>query len=170
MPGLREKARKSLQAPEAEAEENGAPTVVRFDAQLAELEASAKAREEELQKEIDDLRKLSEAKTAQIVKQENALTAAQQKLKDLEEENSDLAEDTKKAQKALEQLREQLAEAHVELETLQRTKEAAVDTKAAAKLAKVITRWTPRRAVRGTNASTSTPMTAAPKTTSIGAS
>ncbi len=45
-----------------------------------------------------------------------------------------------------------------------------VQAKAAARLPKVITRCTPRRAARGTNASTSTPTTAALKTTSIGAS
>ena len=45
-----------------------------------------------------------------------------------------------------------------------------VHTNAAARLPNAITRWTPRRAWRGTNASTSTPATAAPNTTSMGAS
>ena len=45
-----------------------------------------------------------------------------------------------------------------------------VQTNAASSAPNVTSRWTARRSSRGTNASTSTPMTAAPKTTSIGAS
>ena len=45
-----------------------------------------------------------------------------------------------------------------------------VQTNAATSAPNVTSRWTARRSSRGTNASTSTPTTAAPKTTSIGAS
>ncbi len=45
-----------------------------------------------------------------------------------------------------------------------------VQTNAATSAPKVSSRWTARRSSRGAKASTSTPMTAAPKTTSIGAS
>src|SRR5712664_351189 len=45
-----------------------------------------------------------------------------------------------------------------------------VQTNAATRAPKVTSRWTARRSSRGTKASTSTPMMAAPKTTSIGAS
>ena len=56
MPGLRDKARKSLQEGDAEPEAAASPTVVNVDAQIAELEAPAKARETELLREVNELR------------------------------------------------------------------------------------------------------------------
>ena len=58
--GLREKARKSLDAG-AEAEDR-----VTLKVDVAALEAEAKAREDQLRRELVDSRKLSDAKGAQI--------------------------------------------------------------------------------------------------------
>src|SRR5207247_4097009 len=59
--GLREKARKSLQGGEREeAEELEAPVMPKVD--IGKIEAEAKAREDQLRRELADSRKLSDAK------------------------------------------------------------------------------------------------------------
>src|SRR3989442_13128028 len=78
--GLREKARKSLEKSEpAEEDELDLPVLVKVD--IDAIEAEAKARETHLRKELDEARKLSEAKTSQIVRQETALESLEARVK-----------------------------------------------------------------------------------------
>src|SRR2546429_9881768 len=76
--GLREKARKSLETNE---EELDAPVLLKVDA--AERE-EAKAREAQLRKDLEDARKLSDAKTAQIARHEDTIHGLQSRGKELE--------------------------------------------------------------------------------------
>src|SRR5205809_879175 len=70
--GLREKARKSLQGGEREeAEELEAPVMPKVD--IGKIEAEAKAREEQLRRELADSRKLSAAMDAPLAPQDAQL-------------------------------------------------------------------------------------------------
>jgi len=108
--GLREKARKSLEANEDEID---APVLLKVDA--AERE-EAKARVTQLRKELEDARKLSDAKTAQIARQDDTIHGLQTRVKDLEAASAIAERDAKKAVKELEG---EIKEAREELQDLQ---------------------------------------------------
>src|SRR2546430_9727078 len=81
--GLREKARKSLQGgAREEAEELDAPVLPKID--VAKIEAEAKAREDQLRRELADSRKLSHAKRAQLARQDAKLPQLAARAKELE--------------------------------------------------------------------------------------
>src|SRR3989442_12210804 len=94
--GLREKARKSLETDE---EELDAPVLLKVDA--AERE-EAKAREAQLRKDLEDARKLSDAKTAQIARHEDTIHGLQTRGKELHAARTAGDRETKKALKELE--------------------------------------------------------------------
>src|SRR6058998_1772766 len=94
--GLREKARKSLEANEDEID---APVLLKVDA--AERE-EAKARETKLRKELEDARKLSDAKTAQIARHDDTIHDLQARVKEVEAASTAAERETKKALKELE--------------------------------------------------------------------
>src|SRR5207245_11403647 len=94
--GLREKARKSLEVDE---DESDAPVLLKVDA--AERE-EAKAREAQLRKELEDARKLSDAKTAQIARHDDTIHGLQARVKDLEAASTAAARERRKAVQALE--------------------------------------------------------------------
>src|SRR2546422_10037849 len=111
--GLREKARKSLEANEDEID---APVLLKVDA--AERE-EAKARETQLRKELEDARKLSDAKTAQIARQDDTIHGLQTRVKDLEAASAIAERDAKKAVKELEG---EIKEAREELQDLRKNR------------------------------------------------
>src|SRR5436309_15330769 len=94
--GLREKARKSLEVDE---DESDAPVLLKVDA--AERE-EAKAREAQVRKELEDARKLSDAKTGQIARHDDTIHGLQTRVKDLEAASTAAERETKKALKELE--------------------------------------------------------------------
>ncbi len=77
---MREKARKSLAAREAGDEEDES-LVVHVD--VARIESEAKAREEQLKKELHEARKLSDAKGAQIARQDDVIEGLERRVKEL---------------------------------------------------------------------------------------
>src|SRR3990172_5144880 len=81
--GLRENARKEIEEPEPE-DAKEVQILVDFDARLAEMEDKLREREAELADELAQARKICEAKTAQIVKQEREISALEEKLKGYE--------------------------------------------------------------------------------------
>src|SRR2546429_9981872 len=91
--GLREKARKSLETDE---EVLDAPVLLKVDA--AERE-EAKAREAQLRKELEDARKLSDAKTPQSARHDDTIHGLQPRAKDLETAGTAARPETKKALK-----------------------------------------------------------------------
>src|SRR2546428_13418311 len=114
--GLREKARKSLETDE---EELDAPVLLKVDS--AERE-EAKAREAQLRKELEEARKLSDAKTAQIARHDDTIHGLQTRVKELETASTAAERGTKKALKELEG---ELKEARAELQDLRKNKAAA---------------------------------------------
>ena len=96
--GLRERARKTLEAGE-DADESEDEVVVKID--LAALEAEAKAREDQLKKELQEARKLSEAKTAQISRQDGIIKDLEARTKELESARTGAVRESKKALEAL---------------------------------------------------------------------
>src|SRR2546425_3405564 len=120
--GLREKARKSLETNE---EELDAPVLLKVDA--AERE-EAKAREAQLRKDLEDARKLSDAKTAQIARHDDTIHGLQTRVKELEAASTAAERETKKALKELEG---ELKEAREELQDLRKNKAAMADAEAA---------------------------------------
>src|SRR3989442_12741629 len=93
--GLREKARKSLETDE---EELDAPVLLKVDA--AERE-EAKAREAQLRKELEEARKLSDAKTAQIGRHDDTIHGLQTRVNELETASTAAGRETNKALKGL---------------------------------------------------------------------
>src|SRR5436309_14899543 len=89
--GLREKARKSLEVDE---DESDAPVLLKVDA--AERE-EAQAREAQLRKELEDARKLSDAKTAQIARHDETVDGLQARGKELEVVSASAVQDAKEA-------------------------------------------------------------------------
>src|SRR2546428_2273893 len=120
--GLREKARKSLETDE---EELDAPVLLKVDS--AERE-EAKAREAQLRKELEEARKLSDAKTAQIARHDDTIHGLQTRVKELETASTAAERETKKALKELEG---ELKEARAALQDLRQNKAAAADARAA---------------------------------------
>src|SRR2546429_6397606 len=120
--GLREKARKSLETDE---EVLDAPVLLKVDA--AERE-EAKAREAQLRKDLEDARKLSDAKTAQIARHDDTIHGLQTRVKELEAASAGAERETKKALKELEG---ELMEAREELQDLRKNKAATADAEAA---------------------------------------
>src|SRR5947208_13640843 len=111
--GLREKARKSLETNE---EELDAPVLLKVDA--AERE-EAKAREAQLRKDLEDARKLSDAKTAQIARHDDTIHGLQSRVKELEAASTAAECET---QNAVKELEDELKEPHVELQELRKNK------------------------------------------------
>src|SRR5205809_948124 len=103
--GLREKARKSLETHE---EELDAPVLLKVDA--AERE-EAKAREAQLRKDLEDARKLSDAKTAQIARHDDTIHGLQSRVEELDATNRDV----KEAQREIESSRTRLEAREAEL-------------------------------------------------------
>src|SRR3989442_14356277 len=120
--GLREKARKSLETNE---EELDAPVLLKVDA--AERE-EARAREAQLRKDLEDARKLSDAKTARIARHEDTIHGLQSRVKELDAASTAADRETKKALKELEG---ELKESRVELQDLRKNKAAMADAEAA---------------------------------------
>src|SRR6059036_2803613 len=106
--GLREKARKSLETHE---EERDAPVLLKVDA--AERE-EAKAREAQLRAELEDARKLSDAKTAQIARHDETIHGLQARVKEIEAASNSAEGEANKAVKdhegELKETRDQLQE------------------------------------------------------------
>src|SRR3989454_11556089 len=120
--GLREKARKSLETDE---EELDAPVLLKVDS--AER-GEAKAREAQLRKELEEARKLSDAKTAQIARHDDTIHGLQTRGKELETAST-AAE--REATKCLKGLEGELKEARAELQDLRKNKAAAAGAEAA---------------------------------------
>src|SRR5439155_845073 len=70
--------------------------------ELAASQAEAKAREEELKKELAEARKISEAKGAQIARQDSKIEGLEAKVKQFEAANAALERESTKAVKQLE--------------------------------------------------------------------
>src|SRR2546427_2011753 len=120
--GLREKARKSLDAG-AEAEDR-----VTLKVDVAALEAEAKAREDQLRRELVDSRKLSDAKGAQIARQDSKLMLLEARLKELEAAGAAAA---REASRTLKQAQAELEEARDEVKTLRKSKATVKDAESA---------------------------------------
>src|SRR3989475_520148 len=119
--GLREKARKSLEGG-AEAEDR-----VTLKVDVAALEAEAKAREDQLRRELVDIRKLSDAKGAQIARQDSKLMQLEARLKELEAAGAAARE----ASRTLKQAQAELEEARDEVKTLRKSKATVKDAESA---------------------------------------
>src|SRR5438093_13788723 len=91
--GLREKARKSLETHE---EELDAPVLLKVDAAEGD---EAKAREAQLRKDLEDARKLSDPKTAQIARHEDTIHGLESRVKALESASTAVESAPKKAVK-----------------------------------------------------------------------
>src|SRR6266566_3001440 len=125
--GLREKARKSLQGgAREEAGELDAPVMPKVD--VAKIEAEAKAREDQLRRELADSRKLSDAKGAQIARQDAKLAQLEARAKELEAAS---AADAREASRILKEAQVELEEAQEELKALRKSKATAKDAEAA---------------------------------------
>jgi len=125
--GLREKARKSLQGgAREEAEELDAPVMPKVD--VAKIEAEAKAREDQLRRELADSRKLSDAKGAQIARQDAKLAQLEARAKELEAAS---AADAREASRILKEAQVELEEAQGEVKALRKSKATAKDAEAA---------------------------------------
>src|SRR2546422_11652032 len=119
--GLRENARNSLEPDE---EELDAPVLLKVDS--AERE-EAKAREAQLRKELEEARKLPDAKTAQIARHDDTIHGLQTRVKELETASTAAERETKKALKELEG---ELKERPAELQDLRKKKAPAADAEA----------------------------------------
>src|SRR5437867_13137166 len=110
--GLREKARKSLEVDE---DESDAPVLLKVDA--AERE-EAKAREAQLRKEPEDVRKLADAKTAQIERHDETIHGLQARVKESEAASTSAE---REATEELKDLEGELKETRAELRDLGQT-------------------------------------------------
>src|SRR3989440_6337000 len=125
--GLREKARKSLQGgTREEAEELDAPVLPKVD--IGKIEAEAKAREDQLRRELADSRKISDAKGAQISPQDAKLAQLEAQVKELEAAS---AAATREASPSLKEAQVELVEAQGEVKALRKSKATAKDAEAA---------------------------------------
>src|SRR6266566_769922 len=125
--GLREKARKSLQGgAREEAEELDAPVMPKVD--IAKIEAEGKAREDQLRRELADSRKLSDAKGAQIARQDAKLAQLEARAKELEAAS---AADAREASRSLKEAQVELEDAREEVKALRKSKATAKDAEAA---------------------------------------
>src|SRR2546428_6519592 len=120
--GLREKARKPLEPDE---EELDAPFWLKVDAAEREEEKAGEAR---LRKDLEDARKLSDAKTGQIARHDETIHGLQARVKELEAASAAAERETKKALKELEG---ELKEAREELQDLKKNKAATADAEGA---------------------------------------